>query len=76
MFKCSIWRNLGGITYEMLIIHVPCLGILNFIIKHIYLEESMLFPVYLGLVLIGASVLKSFNKNVIKKWLFQEQRKS
>lgn len=60
----------------MLIVHVPCLGVLNIIIKHIHLEGPILCPVYLALVLIGASALKFFNNNILNKWLFPGQRKS
>lgn len=76
IFKASIWGKLGSITYEMLIVHVPCLAILNIIIKHMQLEGPMQLPAYLALVLIGASVLKLFNDNILKKWLFPGQRKS
>lgn len=58
----------------MLIVHVPCLGVLN-IIKHIHLEDPMLFPVYLVLVLIGASALKLINNNILNKWLFPKQKR-
>lgn len=75
IFKAPIWGKLGSITYEMLIVHVPCLGVLNIIIKHIHLEGPMQFSVYLTLVLIGASALKFFNNNILNKWLFPKQKR-
>lgn len=40
-------KKLGSITYEILIIHIPCIVILNYIGIYGFIDESMKLFIYL-----------------------------
>lgn len=65
MFSSSLWIKLGGITYEMLLVHSPVIWVLNKLTRSIKLPFwgiVGLAIVYLSLVLLCSVVLKYIGK--------------
>lgn len=70
LFKNQIWGKLGGITYEMLLVHWPILMIFRLIIKSFKIEDAILLlsleVFYLLLVMFAANLLKRLYINRLK----------
>lgn len=64
-FKSPLWLKLGGITYEMLLVHAPVIWVLNFLTKHwstSWITLLILTSVYVIIVLVFSCVLKGINR--------------
>lgn len=70
VFKSILWEKLGSITYEMLIIHIPCRFILNNIGIYTFIDDSFKLLVYLLFVVSASIMLKIFNNNILSKIRF------
>ena len=65
VFQHNIWITLGGISFEMLLIHGLVKPVVSFAgIK--YLPPYLSVPLYLGLVIISAFGLKRINKVILE----------
>lgn len=65
LFSSNIWKNLGGITFEMLLVHSPVIWVVNNLTRSIKLSPygiMCLAFIYLMLVLIFSFVLKFVGK--------------
>ena len=69
LFKSSIWGKLGGITFEMLLVHCPIIWVVNNLTRSIKLSLIGIFgltAVYIILVLICSFALKYIGNKFCK----------
>lgn len=67
IFKLKIWTKLGGVTFEMLLVHSPVIWVINNLTRSIplsFLGKIMLAIVYMGIVVIVSFILKSLNNRI------------
>ena len=67
IFLSKIWAKLGGVTFEMLLVHSPVIWVMNNLTRSISLStfgKTMLTIVYLGVVVIVSFLLKSLNNRI------------
>lgn len=67
IFKSQIWKKLGGVTFEMLLVHSPVIWVINNLTRSIPLSsfgKIMLAIVYMGVVVIVSFILKSVNNRI------------
>lgn len=70
IFKSQIWAKLGGVTFEMLLVHSPIIWVMNNLTRSIPLssfEKSFLSVVYIIVVVTISFVLKLLNNRVLAK---------
>ena len=64
IFKSQIWAKLGGVTFEMLLVHAPVIWVMNNLTRSIPLssfEKSLLAVAYIIVVVTVSFVLKYMN---------------
>lgn len=69
LFRSQIWTKLGGVTFEMLLVHSPVIWVMNNLTRSIPLssfEKTLLAVVYIIVVVIVSFVLKFLNDRVKK----------
>lgn len=69
-FKSQIWLKLGGITYEMLLIHAPVIWVLNFLTREIptsWITLSIICCIYIIMVVAASWLLKCITKYIVSK---------
>lgn len=70
LFKGKIWKFLGGITYEMLLLHIPCRFLINYAYSLFPYYRNLWIIIYLMLTILTAYFLKvGIRKIVIFKQL-------
>ncbi|MBQ5934435.1 MAG: acyltransferase [Bacteroidales bacterium] len=67
LFNHRIWFFLGGITYEMLMMQIPCRYLINFGYNLFPLYRSLWIVAYLLLTILSAYLLKIGLKRVLHK---------
>ena len=58
IFKGRIWTFLGGITYEMLLMHIPCRFLINYAYSIIPHYRTLWILAYIGLTILVSYLLK------------------
>jgi peptidoglycan/LPS O-acetylase OafA/YrhL len=64
IFKSQIWAKLGGVTFEMLLVHAPVIWVMNNLTRSIPLasfEKLLLAVAYIIVVVTVSFVLKYMN---------------
>jgi len=51
LFKGSVWESLGGVSYEMLLLHAPIMIVVNYLRKLIELNDLIWLVLYLLVVI-------------------------
>lgn len=59
LFKGKIWESLGGITYEMLLLHIPCRFLINYAYGLIPYYRILWILAYMGLTILTSFLLKA-----------------
>lgn len=59
LFKGKIWKFLGGITYEMLLLHIPCRFLINYTYSFFPYYRNLWILLYLGLTILASYLLKA-----------------
>lgn len=67
LFNHRIWIFLGGISYEMLMLHIPCRYLINFGYNLFPVYRSLWIIAYLLLTILSAYLLKIGLKRVLPK---------
>lgn len=67
IFQSQIWAKLGGITFEMLLVHAPVIWVMNSLTRSVpfsSFEKSLLAVAYIIVVVTVSFVLKMLNNRV------------
>lgn len=67
LFKSEIWTRLGGVTYEMLLIHAPVIWVIDYIISDLVLPvygKALLAVIYVLIVIASSFLLKEFCRKI------------
>lgn len=67
LFNHRIWLFLGGITYEMLMLQIPCRFLINYGYDHFPFHRTLWIVAYLLLTILSAWLLKTVLRSITRQ---------
>lgn len=75
VFKHSIWASLGGVTYEMLLLHAPIMIVVNYLRKIVPFNHQIWLVSYLVAVIICSYCFKYVYKMIVRSVSSEESKR-